>query len=151
MTTRVHRRLRAPRARVYRALTERDEIVQWKFPGGMSCEVHEFDPSGFRISLTYGAPDRVGKTNAHTDTYRGRFTELVPGERVVEIDEFESDDPATRGEMIITVTLSDADGGTDLVAVHEGLPAGVSEVDNETGWREALARLAALVERTEPR
>lgn len=145
-TTRVHRHLHAPRARVYRALTEREEIVQWKFPGGMSCEVHEFGPSGFRISLTYDAPDRAGKTNAHTDTYRGRFVELVPDERVVEIDEFESDDPALRGEMTIRVTLADADGGTDLVAVHEGLPAGVSEADNETGWREALARLAALVE-----
>ena len=145
-TTRVHRHLNAPRARVYRALTEREEIVQWKFPAGMSCEVHEFDSSGFRISLTYDAPDRVGKTNAHTDTYRGRFVELVPDERVVEIDEFESDDPAMRGEMTIRVTLADADGGTDLVAVHEGLPAGVSEVDNATGWREALARLAALVE-----
>jgi uncharacterized protein YndB with AHSA1/START domain len=96
--------------------------------------------------LTYDAPDRVGKTNARTDTYRGRFVELVPDERVVEIDEFESDDPAMRGEMTIRVTLADADGGTDLVAVHEGLPAGVSEVDNATGWREALARLAALVE-----
>jgi uncharacterized protein YndB with AHSA1/START domain len=147
-TTRVHRHLNAPRARVYRALTEREEIVRWKFPSGMSCEVHEFGPSGFRISLTYDAPDRVGKTREHTDTYRGRFDELVPDERVVEVDEFESDDPAMHGEMTITVTLADADadGGTDLVAMHEGLPTGVSEVENATGWREALARLAALVE-----
>ncbi len=48
--------------------------------------------------------------------------------------------------MTITITLADADGGTNLVAVHEGLPAGVSPADNEAGWREALARLAALVE-----
>jgi uncharacterized protein YndB with AHSA1/START domain len=37
-------------------------------------------------------------------------------------------------------------GGTDLVAVHEGLLPGVSLADNETGWRMALARLAALAE-----
>lgn len=48
--------------------------------------------------------------------------------------------------MIITIRLSDADGGTELVAEHEGLPEAVSSADNELGWRESLARLAALVE-----
>jgi hypothetical protein len=43
--------------------------------------------------------------------------------------------------------LSDADdGGTNLVAVHEGLPPGVWPADNEAGWRASLARLTALVE-----
>ena len=55
-------------------------------------------------------------------------------------------DPALRGEMTITTTLADADGGTNVVAVHDGLPRGVPPADNEAGWREALARLAAVVE-----
>ena len=63
-----------------------------------------------------------GKTTAHTDTYRGRFVRLVPDELVVEADEFETEDPAFRGEMTITITLADAGDGTDLVAVHEGFP-----------------------------
>jgi hypothetical protein len=71
---------------------------------------------------------------------------LVTDEQVVEVDEFETTDPALRGEMTITITFADADGGTDLVAVHDGLPRGVSTADNETGWRMALAKLAALVE-----
>jgi len=71
---------------------------------------------------------------------------LVPNEQVVEVDEFETEDLALRGEMTITITLADADRGTDLFAVHEGLPRGVSPADNETGWRMALAKLAALVE-----
>ena len=50
--------------------------------------------------------------------------------------------------MTITTTLVDADGGTDVIAVHDGLPPGLSTVDNETGWRDALTRLAALVERS---
>ena len=62
------------------------------------------------------------------------------------MDEFETTDPALRGEMTITITLVDADGGADLHAVHEGLPPVVSATDNETGWRMALAKLAALVE-----
>jgi uncharacterized protein YndB with AHSA1/START domain len=70
----------------------------------------------------------------------------VPNERIVEIDEFETADPALQGEMRITLTLSDKDGGTDILGVHEGLPPGVSIGDNETGWRMALGKLAALVE-----
>ncbi len=66
--------------------------------------------------------------------------------QVVEVDEFETTDPGLRGEMTITITLADADGGTNLVAVHDGLPRGVSPTDNETGWRMALAKLAALLE-----
>jgi uncharacterized protein YndB with AHSA1/START domain len=69
----------------------------------------------------------------------------VPGELVVEVDEFETDDPALRGEMTITVTLRDDGGGTELTAVHEGVPDGVPPEQNELGWRMALARLAALL------
>jgi uncharacterized protein YndB with AHSA1/START domain len=74
---------------------------------------------------------------------------LVPNEQVVEVVEFATPDPALRGEMTITVTLADADGGTDLVAVHDGLPPGLPVADNEAGWRSSLAKLAALVERVE--
>jgi uncharacterized protein YndB with AHSA1/START domain len=71
---------------------------------------------------------------------------LAPNEQVVEVDEFETTDPALRGEMTITITLVDAEGGTHLFAVHDGLPPGVSAADNELGWQLALAKLAALVE-----
>lgn len=115
----------------------------------MTSHVHAFDAregGAFRISLTYDAPTRTGKTTAHTDTYHGHFAKLVPNEQVVEVIEFETTDPALMGEMMITVTLADADGGTELIAVHEGLPPGVAPDDNELGWRLSLAKLAALVE-----
>src|SRR5205809_7536636 len=118
-------------------------------PNGMTSHVHAFDAregGSFRISLTYDEPTGTGKTTAHTDTYHGRFVKLVTNEQVVEVDEFETADPALRGEMTITITLADADGGTDLIAVHDGLPRGVSPADNEAGWQMALAKLAALVE-----
>jgi hypothetical protein len=60
--------------------------------------------------------------------------------------EFETTDPAMRGEMTITITLVDADGGTDVLAAHDGLPCGLSAADHELGWRSSLAKLAALVE-----
>lgn len=149
-STRVRQRVRAPRDAVYRALVDPRAVAQWRFPQGMRCTVHAFDAregGAFRVSLTYDAPDRTGKTSAHTDTYHGRFERLVPGERVVEVLAFETADPSMRGEMRITTTLTDADGGTDVEGLHEGLPAGIAPADNELGWRMALAQLAALVER----
>ena len=71
---------------------------------------------------------------------------LVPNEQVVEVVEFETANPALRGEMTITIALADADGGTDVHAVHDGLPPGLSTVDNEAGWQSSLANLAVLVE-----
>jgi uncharacterized protein YndB with AHSA1/START domain len=148
-STRVSRHVNAPRARVYRALIDAVAVAKWKVPSGMTSRVHSFEGrqgGTFRISLTYDAPTGAGKTIAHTDTYHGRFAELVPNERVVEVVEFETADPALRGEMTITTTLTDADGGTEILGVHDGLPPGLSAADNETGWRQALERLAALVE-----
>ncbi len=145
----MHYHINAPRAVVYRTLLDPRAVAQWKVPDGMTCQVHAFEAregGRIRVSLTYDAPSGVGKTAAHTDTYHGRFVKLVPDEQVVEVDEFETDDPALRGEMTVTITLTDAGGGTDLLAVHDGLPPGVPPADNETGWRMALAKLAALAE-----
>ena len=147
--TRIARRIDAPRAAVYGALVDAVAVATWMVPTGMTSAVHAFDAregGAFRISLTYDAPPGAGKTTAHTDTFHGRFVRLVPDEMVVETVEFETDDPALRGEMTITISLADADGGTDLVAVHDNLPSGLSAADNETGWRMSLAKLASLVE-----
>ena len=150
-TTRVSRHLAAPRAAVYRALLNPGAVARWKDPEGMTCREHEFDAregGRQRVSLTYDYPGARGKTTAHTDTYRGRFVRLVPDELVVEVDVFETADPALWGEMTSTIRLADADdGGTELTAVHEGVPDAVAPADNELGWRMALDRLAALVER----
>jgi uncharacterized protein YndB with AHSA1/START domain len=148
-TTRLVRHVNAPRARVYRALLDANAVATWMVPTGMTSRVHEFDAregGAFRISLTYDTAAGVGKTTAHTDTFRGRFVTLVPDERVVEVVEFETADPAMRGEMTITIALADADGGTDVLAEHDHLPPGLSESDNEVGWSMSLAKLAALVE-----
>jgi len=148
-SSRVRRRVNAPRASVYRALLDARAVAQWMVPTGMTSHVHAFDAregGSFRISLTYDAPTERGKTTARTDTYHGRFVKLVTNERVVEVVEFETTDPALRGEMTITIALADADGGTDVLAVHDGLPRGLPPADNEAGWRSSLAKLAALVE-----
>jgi uncharacterized protein YndB with AHSA1/START domain len=148
-STRIRYHVNAPRAAVYRALLDASAVEKWRVPTGMKSHVHEFDAregGTFRISLTYDTQTGTGKTTAHTDTYHGRFVKLVPNEQVVEVVEFETTNPELRGEMTITTTLADADDGTELLAVHDGIPPGVSAADNALGWRLSLAKLAALVE-----
>ncbi|MEZ0389276.1 MAG: SRPBCC family protein [Verrucomicrobium sp.] len=150
-TTRVTRHIHASRSAVYHALLDPQAIPYWKVPDGMTCHIHSFaatEGGTFRISLTYDAPTSAGKSTAQTDIYHGRFAKLVPDEQIVEIDQFETDDPSMQGEMTITYTLTDAaNAGTDLHALHEGLPDGVSPADNELGWQMSLSKLAALVEK----
>jgi uncharacterized protein YndB with AHSA1/START domain len=139
----------APPPRVYAALLDPQLIPRWRVPAGMRCEVHEFDAregGAFRVSLTYTSSDGAGKSNAHTDTYRGTFVRLVPDAIVVEQLAFESADPQMRGEMRITTRLVAEGAGTRLDGMHENLPPGVAPADNEAGWDEALHKLAALVE-----
>ena len=65
-STRMNRIINAPRDRVYAALDDPEAVARWRFPTGMTCEVHELDArkgGAIRISLTYDATDRAGKTH----------------------------------------------------------------------------------------
>ncbi|MBA1158127.1 SRPBCC domain-containing protein [Microvirga mediterraneensis] len=138
-----------PAAVVYRALIDPVAVSAWMFPDGMSIHIHSFESrvgGRFPISLTYEDDIGVGKSSARTDTYRGRFVDLVPNERVVQALEFETEDPSMQGEMSITFALTEIGGSTLLDAWHENVPSGISPADNETGWRMSLARLKQLVE-----
>lgn len=148
-TTRLSQHINAPRAAVYQALTDARAVAIWMVPEGMTSHVHVFERregGAFRISLTYDTASGAGKTSAHTDTYHGHFVRLAPDTQVVQVMAFETADPAMQGEMTVTFTLTDADGGTDVLAVHAHVPPGVAPADNALGWRMSLAKLARLVE-----
>lgn len=153
-TTELARTIAAPRSAVYQALLDADGVRQWMVPDGMTSEIHVFEPvegGAFRISLTYDSTDAVGKTQANTDTYHGTFTRLVPDHEVVQVIEFETEDPALQGAMTITYQFSDAglaDGtiGTLVTSAHEDLPPGIDPAENEIGWRMSLDKLAQLLE-----
>lgn len=148
-TTRLSRTIRAPRDVIYRALIDPAAVQRWMVPDGMTSHVHAFDAregGTFRISLTYEDPAADGKTSAHTDTFHGTFVELVPGSKVVQVIEFESDDPAMQDGMTVSYVLTEHPDGTELVGVHENVPAGVSPSANELGWSMSIGKLAALVE-----
>jgi len=150
-STRVSRIIRAPRKAVYQAFLDRDAVASWLPPETMTGHVHTFEPregGKFRMSLTYQDPKHSpgGKTSEDTDTFQGRFFELVPDEKIVWVVEFESQDPGFAGEMRITFSLADADGGAEVVVLCEDVPNGVRPEDNEMGCRSSLQKLAALIE-----
>ena len=117
----------------------------------MSGHVHVFDgrESGiFRISLSYQdqAHSLSGKTSEDTDTFQGRFVELIPYERSVDVIVFEAQEPRSAGEMRMIVSFADVDGGTEVAVLCEDIPEGIRPEDNEMGCKESLQKLAALIE-----
>jgi uncharacterized protein YndB with AHSA1/START domain len=150
-STQVSRIIEAPRAAIYRACLDPDALAWWRVPDNMKGEMHVFDAregGTFRMSLTYLDPEQSpgGKTSEATDTFQGRFVELVPDGKIVEVIQFESPDPRFAGEMRMTTSLADADGGTEIAVLCEDIPSGVRLQDNEAGTAQALQKLAALVE-----
>jgi uncharacterized protein YndB with AHSA1/START domain len=141
--------VRAPKSAVYAALLDARAVETWRVPDDMVARVEEWEPvegGRFRVSLTYRAADRTGKTEGATDTYSGRFATLVPDQQVVERLAFDTPDAGLADEMTMTFTLRDVDGGTEVELLHEGIPDAVAPDDNATGTRMALAKLAAYVE-----
>ena len=145
--------VRVPRSQVYRALLDPTAVAEWRVPEDMTAEVLDFDAregGRFRVRLRY-SDGRAGKTDGEGDVYSGFFKRLAPDEQVVEVIEFESDDDTVQGEMTLTTSLSEMEGGTLVELVHEGIPDGVPREQNEEGTRMALANLAAYLEaRAEP-
>ena len=135
-TTSVSRLIKAPRQAVYRACTELAAIAQWRVPENMTARVQSVDDAGYRMSLTY--------KDGGTDTFDATFVERVANEKVVELIRFAAADRS--GEMTMTTRLRDADGATEVTVVCENLPNSIRPEDNEEGSRQALAKLARLLE-----
>jgi uncharacterized protein YndB with AHSA1/START domain len=100
------------------------------------------------MSLTYTDPENSpgGKTSEDTDTFQGKFIELVPYEKIVELIEFEAREPRFAGEMTMTTSFVDVKEGTEVTVLCENLPTGIRPEDNELGCRSSLQNLARLVE-----
>ena len=137
---RLHRVLRAPAERVYRAFLDPDAMAKWLPPHGFTGKVHEMDArvgGGYRMSFTnFG----TGSSHAFGGTYR----ELTPHTRLRYTDKF--DDPNLPGEMQVTVTLRTVSCGTEVDIVQEGVPAVIPAEACYLGWGESLELLKLLVE-----
>jgi uncharacterized protein YndB with AHSA1/START domain len=139
-TVRLHRVLRAPPERVYRAFLNADAMAKWIPPYGFTCKVHQMDArvgGGFRMSFT-----NFGTGGEHA--FGGEYLELIPNERLRYTDKF--DDPNLPGEMQVTVVLTKVSCGTEISIVQEGVPEVIPLEMCYLGWQESLAQLATLVE-----
>ncbi|HET7669744.1 MAG TPA: SRPBCC family protein [Burkholderiales bacterium] len=139
-TVRLHRVLRAPAERVYRALLNADAMAKWLPPHGFTGKVHHLDArvgGTFRMSFT-------NFTTGHSHSFGGEYLELVPNERIRHTDKF--DDPGLPGVMTVTLSLKAVSVGTELNVVQEGIPAVIPPEACYLGWQESLTLLAQLVE-----
>lgn len=139
-TIRLHRVLRAPPERVYRAFLDADALVKWIPPNGFTAKVHSLDAKvggGYRMSFT-------NFTTGQSHAFGGTYAELVPGERLRYTDRF--DDPNLPGEMQVTISLKPVSVGTELSIVQEGVPDVIPAEACYVGWQESLVLLGKLVE-----
>lgn len=139
-TVRLHRVLRAPPERVYRAFLNADAMVKWLPPNGFTGKVYHMD-------ATVGGTFRMSFTNFTTQqshSFGGEYLELVPNERIAYTDKF--DDPNLPGTMKATVSLTAVSLGTELNIEQEGIPEAISVEACYLGWQESLVLLAKLVE-----
>jgi uncharacterized protein YndB with AHSA1/START domain len=139
-TIQLHRVLRAPPERVYRAFLDVDAMAKWLPPHGFTCKVHALDArvgGQYRMSFTSFA-------KGHVHTFGGTYMELVPHERIRYTDRF--DDPNLPGEIQVTISLKRVSCGTELSVTQEGVPAVIPAEMCYLGWQESLALLALLVE-----
>ncbi len=139
-TITLHRVIKAPAARVYRAFLDPDALVKWMAPHGFTAKVHSMDAregGGYKMSFT-----NFSTGNSHS--FGGTYLELKPNELLRYNDQF--DDPNLPGQMQVTITLRDVLCGTDLQIVQEGVPEAIPVEFCYAGWQESLALLTLLVE-----
>jgi uncharacterized protein YndB with AHSA1/START domain len=141
----------APPEVVYAALVDPSAVGAWLPPAGMTARVERFDPrpgGSSRIVLTHlDASGSPGKATADADIVEARFVDVVPGVRVVQAVEFESDDPSFRGTMTMTWEVSPVARGSEVTFVAEDVPEGITAEDHVAGLSSSLANLAAHLER----
>ena len=139
-TVRLHRVLRAPPERIYKAFLDSDAMAKWLPPNGFTGKVHQIDA---KVGGTYKM-SFTNFTSGHGHSFGGKFLELVPSERIRHTDKF--DDPNLPGEMQTTVSLKKVSCGTELSIVQEGIPEAIPTEMCYLGWQESLTLLAQLVE-----
>lgn len=139
-TVRLHRVLKAPAERLYRAFTTADAMTKWLPPHGFTCTVHHLDAragGSFRMSFT-------NFSTQQSHSFGGEYLELVPNSLLRYTDRF--DDPNLPGILQVTVTLTPVLCGTELIVVQDGIPDAIPVEMCYLGWQESLEQLAALVE-----
>jgi uncharacterized protein YndB with AHSA1/START domain len=139
-TIKLHRVLKAPPDRVYKAFLDPAAMCKWFAPNGFTCSVQQLDA---KVGGSYKA-SFTNFSSGKTHSFGGTYKELKPGQKLVYSDKF--DDPSLPGEMTTTVALKAVSCGTDVSITQEGVPGVIPPEMCYLGWQESLEGLARLVE-----
>jgi len=129
----------APRAKVYRAWLDPELLARWMGPDDFSVVMATVDErvgGEHRVELI----DPDGAPHIFTSV----IGELVPDERIVLTFRFHPEAEDT----LLTITLRDVEGGTQLRLEHERI-TGEGPLTGESvneGWSQTLSKLQALYE-----
>ena len=139
-TVHLHRVLKAPPEKVYRAFIDADAMARWLPPNGFTGKVQHIDAKvggTFKMSFT-------NFTTGAVISFGGEYLEVVPNERLRYTDVF--DDPNLPGTITVTISLKKVSVGTELSVVQEDIPDMIPLEACYLGWQESLQNLAQLVE-----
>lgn len=131
------RRIKAPPAKVWAAITQPELMIRWWGPdaGPTLSVVAEVRPGG-RFSVAF----RLLNGDEHNPT--GIYQEVVPEKRLV----FTWDLPGTaERKSLVTFRLEPFDGGTELTLIHERLPDEEARKSHEDGWKGLLDKLPVFL------
>jgi uncharacterized protein YndB with AHSA1/START domain len=143
-TINLHRVIKAPPERVYRAFLNADAMCKWLPPDGFTGHVSHLEAKvggTFKMSFTDFASG-----NSHS--FGGEYKELIPNEKLRYTDVF--DDPNMPGEIMVTVMLKAVSCGTEINITQAGIPDVIPLEMCYLGWQDSLRALASLVETAVP-
>lgn len=127
------RRIKAPPAKVFAAITRPDLMLQWWGPdAGPTLSVEADVRPGGRFSIVF----RLLNGDEHNPT--GVYREVVPDRKLVFTWEWAG---APEKESLVTFLLEPVDGGTELTLIHEQLPDEAARESHEAGWSGLLDKL----------
>jgi uncharacterized protein YndB with AHSA1/START domain len=132
----IKRLIKAPRDQVYAAWTDPAQLKQWFGPEKVQTNDLVVDPRAggkFRWDLTTPEGEEM--------TVFGEYRELEPGKRIVFTWQWDDDEVWENLVSIVTVELTDGEGGTELRLRHEQLPNEQSRQGHTGGWNSALDKL----------
>ena len=137
---RVSRRLKAPRALVYKMFTDAAHLTRWFGPIGHTCLESVVGPRvGGRFFAALKGPDSVIRRVA------GTFTEVVPDRRLAFTWAWldEAGQPREPDlNTVVTLTFEDRDGETELNLRHDGFPNAERAGMHDKGWVSSFECLA---------
>jgi uncharacterized protein YndB with AHSA1/START domain len=130
----------APRDLVWKAWTEPDQLARWWGPHGLTTPLSTIEvdlrPGGaFRLTM-------VSDEDGASYTSEMEFREVLEPERLV----FAWASQRGLGPGMVTVTLRDLGGRTEMTCHYVARHPGDIYADVRTGWSEQFERLARHIE-----